>query len=46
MHVMIQTRRILMWLMLVVLAALVSYVGFRGYLTPEMLFNFANSFYC
>jgi hypothetical protein len=43
---MTQTRRILMWLMLVVLAALVSYVGFRGYLTPEMLFNFANSFYC
>ena len=43
---MTQTRRILMWLMLTVLAALVSYVGFRGYLTPEMLFNFANSFYC
>jgi hypothetical protein len=43
---MTQTRRILMWLMLIVLAALVSYVGFRGYLTPEMLFNFANSFYC
>ncbi len=43
---MTQTRRILMWLMLVVLTALVSYVGFRGYLTPEMLFNFANSFYC
>lgn len=43
---MTQTRRILMWLMLIALAALVSYVGFRGYLTPEMLFNFANSFYC
>ena len=43
---MTQTRRILMWLMLFVLTALVSYVGFRGYLTPEMLFNFANSFYC
>ena len=43
---MTQTRRILIWLMLVVLAALTSYAGFRGYLTPEMLFNFANSFYC
>jgi len=43
---MIQTRRILMWLMLIALAALVSYAGFRAYLTPEMLFNFANSFYC
>jgi hypothetical protein len=45
-QVILQTRRILMWLMLTALAALVSYVGFRGYLTPEMLFNFANSFYC
>jgi len=44
--VMMQTRRILMWLMLVMLAALVSYVGFRGYLSPELLINFANSFYC
>lgn len=35
-----------MWLILAVLAALVSYVAFRGYLTREMLFNFANSFYC
>jgi hypothetical protein len=43
---MVQTRRILTWLMLIALAALVSYVGFRGYLTPEMLFNFANAFYC
>jgi hypothetical protein len=42
----LQTRRILMWLMLIALAALVSYVAFRGYLTPDMLFNFANSFYC
>jgi hypothetical protein len=43
---MTQTRRILMWVMLLALAALVSYVGFRAYLTPEMLFNFANAFYC
>ena len=43
---MTQVRRIVMWLMLILLAVLVSYVGFRGYLSPEMLFNFANSFYC
>jgi hypothetical protein len=40
------TRRILIWLMLAILAALVSYVGFRGYLMPELLFNFANSLHC
>lgn len=43
---MTQTRRILVWLMLIALAALVSYISFRGYLTPELLFNFANSFSC
>ena len=39
-------RRFVMWLMLAVLAALLSYVGFRGYMTPDMLFNFANAFHC
>jgi hypothetical protein len=43
---MTQSRRILMWLMLLALAALVSYVGFRGYFSPELLINFANSIYC
>lgn len=43
---MIQKLRILMWLMLIALAALVSYVGLRGYLGPELLINFANAFYC
>jgi len=43
---MTQTRRILMWLMLITLAALVSYTSFRGYFSPELLFNFANAFYC
>ena len=43
---MTQTRKILMWLMLMVLASLVSYLGFRGYLSPELLINFADSFYC
>ena len=43
---MTQTHKVLMWLMLMVLASLVSYIGFRGYLHPELLINFANTFYC
>ena len=39
-------RRALIWLALSVLAALLTYAGFRGYLTPEFLLNFSNSFYC
>ena len=39
-------RRLLMWLMLSVLVALVAYFGFRGYLSPEFLFHFANGMYC
>lgn len=42
----LQRRRQLMWLMLSVLAALLAYFGFRGYLNPELLFHFANSLYC
>ena len=42
----LQRRRSLMWLMLSVLAALLGYFGFRGYLSPELLFHFANSLYC
>lgn len=43
---MTQTTRILMWLMLIALAALVTYFGFRGYVSADMLFNIGNSFYC
>ena len=39
-------RRMLMWLMLSVLSALVVYFGFRGYLTPELLFNFVSGMHC
>lgn len=42
----VQRKRLLMWLMLSVLAALLAYFGFRGYLNPELLFHFANSLYC
>jgi len=43
---MTQARRILVWMLLAALAAIVSYLGFRGYLSPELLINFSNSFYC
>ena len=41
-----QGKRILLWVILTVLAGLVAYFGIRGYLSPELLFNFSNSFYC
>lgn len=41
-----QIRRILKWLLIAVLALILTYVSFRGYLSPELLFNFANSFTC
>lgn len=41
-----EARKILIWLLLAALAAMVSYVGFRGYLNPDFLINFANSFAC
>ena len=43
---MTQSRRILLWLMLAVLAALVAFAAFRGYFSPELLFNFSNAFSC
>jgi len=43
---MTQGRKFLVWAMLAVLAALVTYFGFRGYVSADMLFNFGNSFYC
>ena len=41
-----QAKRILLWLMLMALAALITYLGIRGYLSPDMLFNFSNAFTC
>lgn len=43
---MTQARRILLWLMLAALAAWVTYLAFRGYLSPELLLNFSSAFSC
>ncbi len=43
---MTQWKRVLLWLMLAALAALVAYAAIRGYLSADMLFNFSNSFSC
>jgi hypothetical protein len=39
-------RRAIAWVVLSLLAATVAWLGFRGYLSPELLFHFANSLYC
>jgi|GEM_PF-3788083 len=41
-----QTRRALIWAVLALIVALLIAAGFRGYLSSEMLLNFANMFYC
>lgn len=43
---MTQARRIVLRLMLVVLAALVAYVGVLSYLSPELLLEFSSAFTC
>ena len=43
---MTQAKRVLLWAMLAILAALVAYVAFRGYFSTDFLFNFSNSFWC
>ena len=43
---MTQWKRVLLWLMLAALAALVVYFGIRSYLSPDLLFGFSNSFNC
>ena len=43
---MTQGKRIVMWLIVIALAALVAYLGLRGYLSPEMLFGFSSLFSC
>jgi hypothetical protein len=42
----VQRRRVLAWAVLAMLAALLGWFGFRGYLNPELLFLFANALHC
>jgi cytochrome c oxidase subunit IV len=39
-------QRVLIWLVLSVLTALVVYFGFRGYLSPDLLFHFVSGLHC
>jgi hypothetical protein len=39
-------QRLLIWLVLSLLAAAIVYSGFRGYLSPELLFHFAAGLHC
>ena len=41
-----QTRRAAIWAVMAVIAGLLCLLAFRGYLSSEMLLNFANAFYC
>jgi hypothetical protein len=38
--------KLLIWILLSVLAASMTYLIFRGYLSPDLLLGFANSFSC
>ena len=41
-----ELRRAAKWVVISAFAALLAYFGFRGYLTPELLFHFANFHVC
>jgi len=39
-------KKTLMWMFISILAALVTYMTFRGYLNADLLLGFANTFSC
>ena len=41
-----ESRSIALWVILGALAALLTYAAFRGYLSPDFLIGFSNSFRC
>ena len=41
-----QGKRLLLWFVLAALSALVMFLAFRAYLSPELLLNFSNTFSC
>lgn len=38
--------KLLAWLLLALLAAALTFITFRAYLSPELLLGFANTFSC
>ena len=41
-----QTSRAVIWAVMALIVGVLCFMGFRGYLSAEMLFNFADAFYC
>lgn len=41
-----QTHRLLVWLILAALLMYVSYLSFKAYLSPDFLIGYANMFSC
>ena len=41
-----QTHRPLVWIVLAVLLAYVTYITFKAYLSPDFLLGYANMFTC
>ena len=41
-----ETRRLLVWVVLLVLLTGLSYLSFRAYLVPDFLIGFANLLHC
>ena len=39
-------KHAIVWLILAALAALVTWLAFRGYFSPELLLNFSSAFNC
>ena len=39
-------RRMVVWMILATLAAVVAYLAFRGYLSTDLLLNFSNVYSC
>jgi hypothetical protein len=39
-------KHAIVWLILAALAALVTWLAFRGYFSPELLLNFSSTFNC
>jgi hypothetical protein len=39
-------NKVLVWIVLAILAACLTFATFRGYFSPELLLGFANTFSC